>query len=378
MQVKGKKILMVVNVDSFFLSHRKEIAIATLNQGYNITIVTKDTGHKKEIEKIGLNVIDLPINPTGKSILQEIKTLFFLLKLYKREQPDIVHHVGLKIILWGSIAARITKIKGVVNAVSGLGFLFSQEKISIYANLILKFIKYANNRDNIAFIFQNADDIKLFMNNHVVTKRQITLIKGSGVDLNEFNYTKPHTNDKIRILFPARILKDKGALEFIKVAQLLKTKWYDKVLFVFAGDCSSTNPTALNETELKENMIEDYLIWIGYRDDMKLQYIKSDIVVLPSYREGLPKSLIEACAIGRPIVTTDVPGCRECVKDGENGYLVQPRNAEELAEKIEILIKDKNKRELFGKNSRIKAEKEFSIENVIEKHLRIYNSLSHK
>lgn len=300
------------------------------------------------------------------------------MKLYKREQPDIVHHVGLKIILWGSIAARITKIKGVVNAVSGLGFLFSQEKISIYANLILKFIKYANNRDNIAFIFQNADDIKLFMNNHVVTKRQITLIKGSGVDLNEFNYTKPHTNDKIRILFPARILKDKGALEFIKVAQLLKTKWYDKVLFVFAGDCSSTNPTALNETELKENMIEDYLIWIGYRDDMKLQYIKSDIVVLPSYREGLPKSLIEACAIGRPIVTTDVPGCRECVKDGENGYLVQPRNAEELAEKIEILIKDKNKRELFGKNSRIKAEKEFSIENVIEKHLRIYNSLSHK
>lgn len=182
------KLFMIVNEDRFFLSHRKEIAIVAKQQGYDVTIVCKDTGQKQEIINFGLKVIDLPINPTGENIFQEMKTMYFLYKLYKKEKPDIVHHVGLKNILWGSIAAKLSHVKGVVNAVSGLGVLFTGNKLSLKTKAILKVLHYSNKRKNVIFIFQNNEDETLFNKYHITTKNNSVFIKGSGVNLKEYNY----------------------------------------------------------------------------------------------------------------------------------------------------------------------------------------------
>ena len=182
------KLYIVVNEDTFFLSHRKEVALIAMKAGYDVTIVSKDTGKKREIESLGLKMIDFPINPTGKNILQELLTFIFLFKLYKRNCTSIVHHVGLKNILWGGLAAKLTGVKGVVNAVSGLGILFSQENISLLSRLVLSILRFSHNRKNVKVIFQNHEDESLFLKYHIVKNENVIFIKGSGVDLNQFVY----------------------------------------------------------------------------------------------------------------------------------------------------------------------------------------------
>lgn len=184
--------------------------------------------------------------------------------------------------------------------------------------------------------------------------------------------------EKLSILFPARILYDKGIIELIEAAKLLEKKWKGEISFILAGDCDESNKAVVHQQDLEKLLIPSYIEWIGFRKDMVEQYLQSDIVVLPSYREGLPKSLIEACAIGRPIITTDVPGCRECVIDGYNGRLVPMKSVEPLANAIEELCESKEKRVVMGRNSRASAEKEFSLESVIEKTFAIYDEILNK
>ena len=210
---------------------------------------------------------------------------------------------------------------------------------------------------------------------HLAEDSHYCLIKGSGVDLDEFVYSVPLNIEPIKILFPARILYDKGIMELIYAAGILEDDYKGKVLFLLAGNCDDDNLASMSESELKKHLVPNYLEWIGFQKQMVPIYQECDIVVLPSYREGLPKSLIEACAIGRPVVTTDVPGCRECVIDNYNGFLVPAKNSDSLASALKRLIDDKELRLSFGKNSRIIAEKEFSIEKVLEKTFSIYDSI---
>lgn len=368
-------LLMIVNEDAFFLSHRKEIALRAQTEGYDVTIVAKNTGKREIVESLGLKMIELPINPTGENIVEELKTFLFLCNLYQKEKPDLVHHVGLKNILWGGLAARLTKVNGVINAVSGLGILFSQEKKSFVANAILKVLRFSHYRENINVIFQNQEDRQLFLQHNVVKDEYSSFIKGSGIDLNLYSYTPEPEDGMIKIIFTARMVVEKGTLILIDAAEILRNRYEGKIQFLLCGGLSK-NPKAINEKELRERCDGNYIQWLGYRSDVNELLKQSHIVAFPSYyREGVPKSLIEATAIGRPIVTTDSIGCRDTVEDGVNGFLVPIKDSKMLADKLQILLENKTLREEMGRNSRRIAEKDFSLEVVVQRHLAIYNSL---
>ncbi|MEY8720131.1 glycosyltransferase family 4 protein [Bacteroides stercorirosoris] len=370
------KLFIVVNVDWFFLSHRKNIALRAQEVGYDVTIVTKDTGQKQNIEALGLKMIDLPMNRSGQNIIEELYTCWFLYRLYCRERPDLVHHVGLKTILWGTLAAKLSKVYGVVNAVSGLGIFFSEENRSLVSEFLPKVLRFSHQRKNIATIFQNKEDKGLFLKNGIVKEEQTFMIKGSGVDLNQYCYTPESSDGKVKILLTARMIVEKGVFVLTEAALKLKEQYVDKVEFLLCGGLDD-NPKAIKEEELKAVCDGEYIQWLGYRTDV-LELLKScNIVAFPSfYKEGLPKSLIEAAAVGRPIVTTNSIGCKEAVVDGYNGFLIPVKDSDALAEKLKILFEDDCLRQTMGCNSRILAEKNFSIENVIQKHLEIYNQLS--
>lgn len=370
------KLFIVVNVDWFFLSHRKDIAIAAKNQGYDVTIVTKDTGKRPDIERLGLRFIDLPMNRSGQNIKEELHTCWFLYRLYKKEKPDVVHHVGLKTILWGTLAAKLAGVKGVVNAVSGLGVFFSEENKSMVARLLPKVLRFSHHRPNLAVIFQNDEDKDLFLRNSIIKEKQTFYIKGSGVNLNEFCYTSEPETGNIRVLLTARMIEEKGIFVLTDAAELLREQYQNKVEFLLCGGLDD-NPKAIKKEELEAKCDGKYIQWLGYRTDV-LDLLKDcHIVAFPSYyKEGLPKSLIEATAIGRPIVTTDSIGCRETVVDGYNGFLIPIKNSKALADKLQVLFDNKELRIKMGRNSRMLAERDFSIENVIEKHLKIYSLLA--
>lgn len=369
------KLFIVVNVDWFFLSHRKDIALSAQKIGYKVTIITKDTGRKSDIEALGVEVIDLPMNRSGKNLVEELRTYWFLYHLYCSEKPDIVHHVGLKVVLWGTLAAKLAKIDGVVNAISGLGVFFSEENKSLVLKLLPKVLRFSHCRKNLAVIFQNEEDKSLFFQNGIIKEEQAFMIKGSGVNLNQYCYTPETPKGKIRVLLTARMIVEKGIFVLVDAALKLKGRYGDTVEFLLCGGLDD-NPNAIKGEELKAVCDGKYIQWLGYRTDV-LELLKScHIVAFPSYyKEGLPKSLIEATAVGRPIVTTISIGCKEAVVDGYNGYLIPIKDSSALADKLQILFEDEVLRQMMGQNSRNLAEKDFSIENVVAKHLDIYKML---
>lgn len=370
-----KKIFFVTNVDWFFISHRIPLALHAIKQGYEVYLLSLDTGKKEYIQECGIHFIDIPFDRSGRNPLHELKCILLLYKNYIKYKPDIVHHVTLKAALLGSFAAKLAGCHNVVNAISGLGYNFTNERNGILQKTIKLFIHIAFKSKHFSFILQNPDDVNKIKSFNLVPASHIFLIKGSGVDLNKYFYSEAPNKIPLKVLFPARILLDKGVMEFISAARSLQNVFFGKVKFILAGGCDTKNLAALEEDKLKSFLITDYIEWIGYQKEMLPIYKNSDIVVLPSYREGLPKSLIEACAIGRPIVTTDVPGCRECVKTGYNGFLVPAKDGISLSNAIETLIIDDEKRKEFGINSRLLAEEIFSIDKVIKDTFEIYNSL---
>ena len=287
-----------------------------------------------------------------------------------------MHHVTLKPVIYGSAVSKLLKIKGTVNAISGLGYNFTGERKGLVQKMMISLMKYGFKQKNLGVIFQNEDDYKELNNLRILRpSNNIFFIKGSGVDLKTFKQFPFPNREKIIILLPIRVLWDKGVMELRRASELLKEKYQNKIKFVLSGLADVENRAGVTEEFLKDWEEEGYVSWIGYQKDMINIYKNSDIVVLPSYREGMPKSLIEACAIGRPIVTTNAIGCRECVEEGKNGYKVPIKSIEDLARAIEKLIISEEDRIRMGNYSRRKAEKEFSQEIVVNRHLEIYEHL---
>lgn len=371
-----KKLFLVINNDKFFLSHRKPIAVAAKDNGFDVTVVAASTGLENQIKELGVKYIKLPMNTTGMNLKEELQTYKFLKKLYKEKKPDIIHHVGLKPILWGTIAARKTKMKNVVNAVSGTGFLFSPEKRNSYVSKgICKVLKFYSSK-HYKYIFQNTDDEKEFYNAGIINHDQVTYIKGSGVDLTEFEYIpeEKKDNSKIRCIFTGRMVADKGILTVFEAAEKLKDEYSEKLEFWLCGDLDA-NPKALKKEEIEKHCDGTYVQWLGFQKNIKDKLSQCHVMVFPSYyMEGLPKSVIDAEAVGLPIITTDWVGCRDTVVDGENGFLVPVKDPKMLAEKISLLVENTELRKKLGLCARKYAEKYFSIDNVINKHLEVYNS----
>ena len=367
-----KKLYFIVNDDWFFLSHRLPIALAAKQAGFDVTIIARDSGKGVVCESYGFHYIDLPINPTGMNPCQELKTLSWLICLFKKERPDIVHLVGLKCMLWGGLAARLMRVPQVVNAVSGLGVMFSGSRLSLVARVMMVIQRFSSKRDGVFYIFQNSEDRQLFISQKVAKPENCRFTKGSGIDLDEFAYVPQSAEGKVHVIFTARMLKEKGVLDLISAARQLEKEYKDKADFWLCGGLSP-NPKALQETELKSLCDGQYIQWLGLRNDIKELLGKSHIVAFPSYyREGLPKSLIEASAVGRPIITCNSVGCKDVVVDGENGFLIPPKDVEALVSRLRQLIDNPVLRERMGLKSREYAQRDFDIQSVIDVHLSIY------
>lgn len=371
----NKKLFIVVNVDWFFLSHRLPVALAAQAAGWNVAIVTADTGKLHVIKEKGLKAIDLPMSRSGMNIFEELKTLQFLYKLYKKEKPDVVHHVGMKTILWGTLAAKFSKVHGVVNAISGLGGFFADDNNGPLSKVMPKVLKFSHNRPNLLCIFQNDDDWSLYVKHGIIKHSQGRFIKGSGVDLKDYCYTPEPKEGKIKVILTARMIVEKGIFLLTEAAERLRSKYEDNVEFLLVGGLDD-HPGAITEQQLKETCDGKYIQWLGYRTDVRDLLKHSHIVAFPSYyMEGLPKSLIEADAIGRPIITSNSIGCKETVVDGVNGFLIKPKDVDALTEKLDLLISNTELRQKMGRESRKYAEKSFDIEVVKEGHLNIYDEL---
>lgn len=372
---KKGKLFIVVNVDWFFLSHRKDVALRAQEAGWDVTIVTADTGKLKDINAIGLKTINLPMSRSGMNIVEELKTLNWLRKLYKREKPDVVHHVGMKTILWGTLAAKFSGVRGVVNAISGLGGFFAEDNKGLLAKVMPMVLRFSHNRPNLLCIFQNDDDWGLYVKHGIIRHEQGRFIKGSGVDLTQFSYTPEAEEGTVNVILTARMIVEKGIYLLTEAAERLRPKYEGKVEFWLVGMIDD-HPGAPTKEELESHCDGKYIQWLGYRTDVKELLKKSHVMAFPSYyMEGLPKSLIEADAIGRPVITTNSVGCKETVVDGENGFLIAPKDVDALTEKLDLLLGDKELRQKMGKASRAYAEKYFDIELVIERHLAIYDEL---
>lgn len=371
------KLFIVVNVDWFFLSHRLPIALEALKRGYDVTILAiEEEGKGDEIRSYGLQFIPLPSSRGGRNIFSDLKLMNYLRKVYKKEKPDIIHHVAIKPVIYGSIAARFTKSPKVINAISGLGSNFTPNAGgSLTTRLIIGLYKFSQSYPKIEVIVQNQDDEKLIKSMCNLPAKRVHIIKGSGVDIKVFKYVEEPNDEVVKVVLVSRMLWDKGIGEYVEAAKKLKAKFGDKVEFILVGKVDPQNKSTITEDQLNTWNEEGNVEWIGFQSDVKSLYEKSHIAVLPSYREGLPKSLVEALAIGRPVVTTDVPGCKEVIDDGISGYLVPAKDSKLLSDAVEKLITSKSKRKEFGINGRSKVEAEMSLSMVLDKTFNIYETV---
>ena len=374
-----KKLFIVVNQDFFFLSHRLPIGVTAKDAGYDVTIVSEDTGVSDKIREAGLNTINLPINKAGTNIKDEIKTFFFLYKLFRREKPDIVHLVGLKTMLWGSLACRLAGVKAMVSAVCGVGVLFDEEHAhSFMTRSILKVMRITHKKKRLTVIFQNNDDKAIFLNAKIMKEEQCAFTNGSGINLQNYDYTPEPTDGLIKIIFTARMVEDKGTLILIDAAKKLEAEYKGKVQFLLCGGLD-TNPNGITKEMLESRCDGDYIQWLGHRKDVLELLKQSHIMAFPSwYREGLPKSVIEAEAIGRPVVTTDSVGCRDTVVDGLNGFMIPIKDADALASALKKLIDYPALRQEMAHNAREFAVSKFDIKDVVKVHLDVYKNIMEK
>ena len=365
------RLLFVVNVDGFFLSHRLPIALAARDAGFDVHVATELTGEASAIQSHGFTLHPISINRSSVGPLSLVILLWTLWRLMRQVNPEIVHLVTIKPVLLGGLAARFVGIKRVIAAISGLGFVFTARGVraAVRRWLVAFLYRGALARSGVFVILQNDDDQTLLQTYAGISASQVVRIRGSGVDLSDWSPHPLPVGVPI-VLMASRLLVDKGVREFIDAARALRG--VIEARFVLVGDVDSGNPTSVRRDYLLSYVDSGVIEWWGKRDDMQHVLAASHVVVLPSYREGLPKVLIEAAAVGRAVVTTDVPGCRDAIIDGCTGLLVAPRDAVALATAIRSLVNDPQQLHAFGVAGRELAEKAFDVRDVISTHLQLY------
>jgi glycosyltransferase involved in cell wall biosynthesis len=372
----NKTLLILVSHVSFFISHRLDLAITAKNMGYNVKVAFGELDADiKCLTDRGIDCFHTPIQRGGVNLIKDLKSLYSIWNLFRKVSPDILHLVTIKPYLYGGIIARLARISCVVSAISGLGSVFIHKNFSsqFLRLLLYPIYRFAFNHSNQRVIVQNEEDAKVLVKLGVLNPQKVRLIKGSGVRLEEF--TQLYEPDGIlTVCFAGRFLKDKGIYDFVAAARLLKKRGV-KARFYLAGNLDIKNPTGLNIKDFNSLREDENIEVLGFKKNIATLYAKSHIICLPSYREGLPKSLIEAAAASRAIVTTDVPGCRDAVIPNKTGLLVPVKNPEKLADALQWLIEHPQERIAMGKAGRQLAEREFRIEKIIKNHTDIYQEL---
>jgi len=362
-----KKILFVVNVDWFFISHRLPLATEALQRGYEVHIACGITDKREFLENLGVRVHSLRLLRSATGMKGEIEAFVDIYRLLQEVAPDVAHFVTIKPVLYGGIASRFLSLDKRVFSISGLGFLFIQQglKASLVRGVIKRLYSVALGGKNSCIIVQNPNDKRVVSS---IRKVPITLIRGSGVDLHQYKY-KEEQCEKIKVVMACRLLRDKGVFEYLEAARILKR---ENTEFALYGDIDEHNPATLTLDEVEQIRREGVVQLHGFSSDMARVFRDANIVVLPSYREGLPKVLIEAAACGRAVVTTDVAGCRDAIEPNVTGLLCKVKDARSLAEQIEKLVANEELRQSMGRAGRVLAEKEFDIKRVVAKHFEIY------
>lgn len=365
------KLLLVVNVDWFFLSHRLPVALAARDAGYEVHVATSLTRPATELEAHGFVVHSLDIDRRSAGPMQALRLTAALHRLMRSLAPDVVHLVTIKPVLLGGLAARLVRVPRVIAAISGLGFVFTaQGAVALLRRLIVSAMyRLALSGQRVRVIFQNADDQAMLQRHAGIRDDQVVRIRGSGVDLYAWQAAALPDGPPV-VLMASRLLVDKGVCEFAEAARRLRG--HRGARFVLVGDLDPGNPTSLSREQVQAWVDEGRIEWWGHRSDMAAVLAMAHIVVLPSYREGLPKGLIEAAACGRAVVTTDVPGCRDAIDPGRTGLLVPVRDAQALAEGIQTLLDDPQRVRAMGEAARRWAEQVFDVREVIARHLSLY------
>jgi len=383
-------LLFVVTEDWYFLSHRLPVARAARDSGYVVSVACNVTSHADAIRAEGFTLYPISVKRRSINPLHELKAMWQLARVFRRSMPDIVHAVALKPILQAGFVGWILQAPRIVYAVTGLGFIFSSRsrRARTLKFMVGKAMRFLFSRRNAWVIFQNRDDSDALRSEGLVKSTLATLeddarfardqrsvlIPGSGVDTASFPASAvPETlpDRPIELTLVSRMLTDKGIGEFATAGEILRARGVS-ARFSLVGEPDADNPATIPRETLRSWHDSGSVTWHGRRNDIADVWLESSVAVLPSYREGLPMSLLEAASCGRPMVATDVPGCREICRDGETGLLVPPRDPEALADALETLVRDPSLREKLGRNARALVEREFSAEIVAEKTLKLY------
>lgn len=366
-----KTILFLVTEDWYFWSHRLPIARMARDNGARVVVAARMAAHAQRIRDEGFETVDVPFDRSGLNPRRDSRTLVILTALYRRIRPDIVHHVAAKPTLYGSLAARAAGIPVVINAMAGLGFMFTGEGAgrSVARTVFETGLRLVCRGSCFWTILQNEDDREVFSSLGFAPDR-LVLIAGSGVDVDLYRPAATAPRGNPVAICVARMLRDKGIVELVEAARILRSKGVPLEVHLVGG--ADANPTSIPPEELRRWCEEGVVRVLGHVDDPRPHYAQASIAVLPSYREGLPKALLEAAACGLPLIATDVPGCRSVCRDGETGILVPPRSPGDLADALERLARDPEARSRYGRRARHLVEERFSTTVVAEQTLALY------
>jgi glycosyltransferase involved in cell wall biosynthesis len=367
------KIVLFANTDWYLYNFRLSLAKELRAQGHEVILVSAPGPFEPLLQQSGFRWVSFPLSRQGINPFYELRTLWSLIRLYHQLAPDIVHHFTIKPVLYGSIAAHVLRIAGIINSITGLGHLFiDPEPITRLLRRIASWL-YRLYLRGTEVIFENPEDRRIFIEWKFIKPEQAHLILGTGVDVERFRPTVKENNPPI-VLFSSRILVTKGILEYVEAVRLLKKKGI-QARFALAGNTDAGNPASIPDEQIEAWKQSNLVEWWGWQDDMPAALARTDIFCLPSYREGVPNALLEATACGLPIVTTDTPGCRDVVTHGVNGLLVPVKNAQAIADALELLIHDPDLRQSMGRAGREIAVN-FSDIKVNRETLAVYSLLT--
>jgi glycosyltransferase involved in cell wall biosynthesis len=367
------RLLFVVNNWPFFVSHRLPIAQAAVRAGYDVHLATADKYASDVVRNAGIQWHPFRLSRAGRNVVREMATIWDLAALYRGLRPDIVHHVTSKPVLYGTPIARAVGVRAVVNAISGMGHVWADSSARLTRALVKLGYRAALRHPRMRVVFQNDEHRALFLGEGWIRPEQAVLIPGAGVDVRLFAPTPPPSGEPV-VLLASRMLWTKGIGEFVEAARRLRAQGI-RARFVLAGATDPENLGAIAESQLKEWNAGGVVEYWGFHEDVRPLLAQAHIACLPSYSEGLPKSLAEAAACGLPIVASDVGGCRAVVEHGVNGLLVPPRSVDALTSALGRLIENPELRARLGHASRERAVRDLAVEGIVAAHLRVYASL---
>ena len=375
------KILLVANSSWYFYNFRLPLIMEILNRGYKVTLVCPFDKYTEKLRKNNFKVINWRVKRSSINPFNELISLLNLTNIYKEEKPDIIHHFTIKACLYGTFAARYIGIRNVINAVTGLGYIFLARGVrnSIFRFFMKYIYKFIFKSKGLTVIFQNCDDLEKLVNLNIVDSESSLVIRGSGVDVDFFDPSKfnPRNldhNSTLKLLFPSRLIYQKGLKELLNACESLWALGECFELWL-AGEIDDDSKSVLTKEDHFSLINNKNIRFLGHVEDMRFLYHQCDIVVLPSWREGLSRSLAEAASMEKPIITSNVPGCRDIVDHGVSGLLVNPKDSKSIEFAILLLMRNKDLAKKMGIMARLKIKSCFGVSIINQKTIDQYKNL---